>query len=76
MGRRRELGIGNVMSAVFFLLLAVVLAGAGCTAQYVRQRTPTSVESGIDGFRREMDALSGARRRGAGDDRPDLPDEG
>jgi hypothetical protein len=46
------------MSAVFFLLLALVISGVGCTAVYVRHRTPKSVESGIDSFRREMDALA------------------
>jgi hypothetical protein len=46
------------MSAVFFLLLALVISSVGCTAVYVRQRTPKSMESGIDGFRREMDALA------------------
>jgi hypothetical protein len=46
------------MSAVFFLLLAVVISSVGCTAVYLRHRTPRSVESGIDSFRREMDALA------------------
>lgn len=62
------------MSALFFLLLAVVVAGVGCTVLYLRQRVPTSLDSGIDSFRREMQALSGARDdRGA---RSGVPDDG
>ena len=53
------------MSALFFLLLAVVVAGVGCTVLYLRQRVPTSLDSGIDSFRREMQALSGAGGDGA-----------
>jgi hypothetical protein len=51
------------MSALFFLLLAVVVAGVGCSLTYPRQRTPASLDPGIDSFRREMQALSGARSR-------------
>lgn len=46
------------MSALFFLLLALAISVIGCTVLYLRQRTPRSVESGIDSFRREMQALA------------------
>ena len=46
------------MTAVIFLLLAVVISAVGCAVVYFRSRQPTSLESGIDAFRREMQALS------------------
>lgn len=46
------------MNAVYFLLLAGAIATVGSTLVYVRQRTPRSMESGIDTFRREMEALA------------------
>jgi hypothetical protein len=49
------------MNAVVFLILPLVIAVVGCTVLYLRQRKPTSLESGIDSFRREMRALSDSR---------------
>ena len=46
------------MSALIFLLLAVVVAAAGCGWLWYQHRTPTTFDSGIDAFRREMDALA------------------
>jgi hypothetical protein len=46
------------MSAIVFLLLAVGIAVVGSVIVWLRHRQPTSVESGIDSFRREMRALS------------------
>jgi hypothetical protein len=46
------------MSAPYFLLLAVAISVIGCVVVYLRQRTPRSVESGIDTFKREMEALA------------------
>lgn len=46
------------MNAVAFLLLAVVISAAGSTVLYLRNRAPSSLESGIDTFRREMQALA------------------
>ncbi|MEJ7582667.1 MAG: hypothetical protein WKF43_01020 [Acidimicrobiales bacterium] len=46
------------MTAVGFLLLAVAISAVGCAVVYFRSRQPTSLESGIDAFRREMQALS------------------
>ncbi|HEX5945144.1 MAG TPA: hypothetical protein VFY82_02655 [Acidimicrobiales bacterium] len=46
------------MNAVAFLMLAVVISVAGSTVLYLRNRAPSSLESGIDNFRREMEALA------------------
>jgi len=46
------------VSAAFFLLLAAAISVVGCLVVYARQRTPSSVESGVDSFRRGMDALA------------------
>jgi hypothetical protein len=46
------------MNAVAFLLIAVVISVVGSTVLYLRHRTPSSLESGIDNFRREMQALA------------------
>ena len=48
------------MSAVVFLLIAVGIAVVGSFLAFMRNRTrnPASVESGIDDFRREMQALA------------------
>jgi hypothetical protein len=49
------------VNAIVFLLLALVIAAVGCTVLYLRQRQPTSMEAGIDSFRREMRALSDSK---------------
>jgi hypothetical protein len=46
------------MTAVAFLLLAVVIAAVGVTILYLRNRPPTSFDASIDNFRREMEALA------------------
>jgi hypothetical protein len=46
------------VSPVAFLLLAVVIIVVGCGILYLRHRTPTSYESSVDNFRREMQALA------------------
>jgi hypothetical protein len=45
------------MTAIAFLLVAVLLSVAGSLALWLRHRSPTSVESGIKAFEREMHAL-------------------
>lgn len=45
------------MSALGFLLVALVLSVAGSVILWMRSRQPTSMESGIEEFRRGMDAL-------------------
>jgi hypothetical protein len=46
------------MTAVAFLLIAVVISAVGLTLLYVRNRPPTSFDASIDNFRREMQALA------------------
>ena len=46
------------MSAIVFLLMAVVISVVGSTVLYLRNRSPSSLEAGIDAFRREMQALA------------------
>jgi hypothetical protein len=46
------------VGAVTFLLIAVVISVVGSTVLYLRNRAPSSLESGIDNFRREMQALA------------------
>ncbi len=46
------------MSALVFLLVALMLSLVGSLVLWLRARKPTSLHSGIDAFRREMDALS------------------
>jgi hypothetical protein len=46
------------VSALAFLAIAVVVSVVGCTVLWLRHRPSSSVESGIDSFRREMQALA------------------
>lgn len=46
------------MSALAFLFIVVLISGIGTLVLVMRNRRPTSMESGIDAFRREMDALA------------------
>ena len=46
------------MKILLYLLLPVLIVAASAFAMWVRNRQPSSVESGIDAFRREMTALS------------------
>jgi hypothetical protein len=46
------------VNPVAFLMIAVVISIVGSLVLYLRSRTPTSLESGIDNFRREMQALA------------------
>ncbi len=50
------------MSALAFLFIALLLSGIGSAVLVLRNRRPTSVESGIDEFRREMSALAPPER--------------
>ncbi|HUW02557.1 MAG TPA: hypothetical protein VMW08_09425 [Acidimicrobiales bacterium] len=50
------------MNALVFLLIALVLSGIGSAVLVFRNRRPTSVESGVDEFRREMNALAPPER--------------
>ncbi len=46
------------MSALVFLLLAVLVSAVGCGVLWYQHRTPNTLDSGIEAFRREMDALA------------------
>jgi hypothetical protein len=50
------------MGNLLYLLGAVVAIAIICSILYVRNRRPSSVDSGIDSFQRELRALSPDRR--------------
>jgi hypothetical protein len=58
------------VSALIFLGVALLVSLVGIAIMALRARQPTSLESGIDAFKREMSALSPEDdpRRGAGRD--------
>ena len=45
------------MSALIFLALALVVSAIGCGVLWYQHRQPNTYDSGIQAFRREMDAL-------------------
>lgn len=51
------------MSALFFLLFAVLVSAVGSAVLVLRQRKPTGVRSSVDAFRAEMDALAPPEQR-------------
>lgn len=53
------------MSGLAFLLIALAISLVGSVVLWLRTRRPHSLDSGIESFRREMQALSpdGSRRR-------------
>ena len=46
------------MKILLFLLLPILVVSAYAMVVWARNREPSSVESGVDAFRREMTALS------------------
>lgn len=46
------------MSAIVFLLIVVVVSGIGGIVLWLQHRQPNTLESGLDAFRREMNALA------------------
>lgn len=46
------------MTALLFLAIVVVIVAVGGLVLWLTSRNPSSTESSIDSFRREMDALS------------------
>jgi len=46
------------MSVLSYILVPVLLVTIYSIAVWMRNRKPTSIESGVDEFRREMQALS------------------
>jgi hypothetical protein len=51
------------VSALVFLGVAVLISLVGIGIMALRARQPTSLESGIDAFKREMQALSPEEER-------------
>ena len=54
------------MKVLWYLAVPLILVTVYCIVLWARNRKPTSLESGVDSFRREMQALSpeaGAARR-------------
>ncbi|MCU1453969.1 MAG: hypothetical protein JWN46_2115 [Acidimicrobiales bacterium] len=59
------------MKVLVYLVVPVLIVAVWSTAMWARNRKPTSLQSGVDDFRREMNALSpdplpDARRSAAG----------
>jgi hypothetical protein len=46
------------VSALVFLAVAVVLSIVGCVYLWYKHRAPNTLDSGIEAFRREMEALA------------------
>ncbi|MFZ6003958.1 MAG: hypothetical protein ACOYXM_08505 [Actinomycetota bacterium] len=46
------------MSAVAFLLIVLVVSTVGSLILWWRHRSPSTLESGIEAFQREMEALA------------------
>ncbi len=46
------------MKVLWYLAVPIILVSAYCVVMWWRNRKPTSLESGVDSFRREMQALS------------------
>lgn len=46
------------MSALVFLLLVLVVSGIGSAILWLQHRSPNTLESGIEAFQREMEALA------------------
>lgn len=46
------------MTALAFLLVVVVVCAVGGLVLWLQHRQPNTLESGLDAFRREMDALA------------------
>ena len=46
------------MNAIVFLLIVVVVCAVGGLVLWVQHRQPNTLESSLDSFKREMDALA------------------
>jgi hypothetical protein len=49
---------GVAVSALYFLLVAVVISAVGSGILVLRQRKPQGTRNSIESFQREMDALA------------------
>ncbi len=46
------------MTAVLFLFIVVLVSTVGGVVLWLQHRQPTTLESGLDAFKREMEALA------------------
>lgn len=46
------------MSALVFLLIVLVVSAVGSLVLWLQHRSPNTLESGIEAFQREMEALA------------------
>lgn len=46
------------MTAIGFLFIVVVVSGVGGLILWLQHREPNTLESGLEAFKREMDALA------------------
>lgn len=46
------------MSALIFLLIVLVVSAVGIGILWLQHRSPNTLESGIEAFQREMEALA------------------
>ena len=46
------------MSALVFLLIVIVVSVVGSLIVWMQHRSPTTLESGIEAFQKEMEALA------------------
>ena len=46
------------MSALVFLFIVLVVSGIGSAILWYQHRSPNTLESGIEAFQREMEALA------------------
>lgn len=51
------------MQALLFLALALVVSAVGCGVLWYQHRQPNQYDSGIEAFRREMEALKPPEHR-------------
>jgi len=58
------------VNALAFLLIVIVVSVVGSLIVWLRHRSPTTLESGIDAFQREMDALAPPEDEPGRTDRP------
>ncbi len=63
------------MSSLVYLGIAVAISLLGALVIYARNRKPTSLEAGIEGFRRELQALEPEPRERPAPEHPGAPDD-
>lgn len=63
------------MTILLFVLVPVTVVAAYAVYGWLRTRQPSSVESGVDAFRREMSALSPDAAPSSRRPDPDQPEE-